>query len=125
MLTTIMRYSDPFVRLRQSSYRRGLHLNELEKTIVARQGFIEIADHCRDTINRIEDPRHCHRDTPMRGVVPKALHATGTCCRKCMFSWHRIPRHRALTDDERVYVERMILRWIRKEVQKKEVFIYN
>lgn len=116
MLSSIMRYSDPFIRLKHSSYRRDLHLNEMEAKIVLTNGFTEIVDVCQDMVEELQDPHHSHRDTPLRGVIPKARHATATCCRKCLFNWHRIPRYRPLTDAERLYILRLVLRWIKKEV---------
>jgi hypothetical protein len=116
MLTSIMRHSDPFMKLRESSYRRGLHLNELEKQIVLKEGFDEIVNECRKMIDTLSSPHHNHRDTPLRGVIPKARHATATCCRKCLYNWHKIPRCRPLSAEEQIYIVRMAVRWIKKEI---------
>ncbi|MFH0978928.1 MAG: DUF4186 family protein [Candidatus Woesearchaeota archaeon] len=116
MLTAIMHNSDPFMRLKNSSYRRELHLNELEKGLVLKQGFIGIIAACENVIDSLSNPHHSHRDTPHRGVVPKAQQATATCCRKCLCSWHGIPRFRQLTEEEKAYIIRLIVRWVKKEI---------
>jgi hypothetical protein len=116
MLTAIMRDSDPFVRLKQSSYRRGMGLTKLEKEFVIRHGFEKIVAKCREVLDDLDMPDYQHGETGYKGVVPKAQHATSTCCRKCMYRWHGIPRYRELTEEERSYVIRLILRWVRKEI---------
>jgi hypothetical protein len=115
MLTSIMRYSDPFLRLRQSNYRRNMHLTELEQQMVLKNGFTQLAEKCEDVIYDLQDPHHTHRETPYRGVIPKAQHATATCCRKCLFNWHSIPRYRPLNEDEQIYLTTLILKWVKKE----------
>ena len=114
MLTTIMRYSDPMAKLRK--YRGGIHLNEFEKQLVSKEGFIGIAESARLNITNFLTPHHEHRDTPKLGVVPKAMHATGTCCKRCLYIWHKIPRHRDLTEGEEIYTLTLILKWIKREV---------
>lgn len=118
MLTTIMRHSDPFVRLRKSSYRRQLHLNDLEKQIVLNEGFDKLAEKCKEVVYDLQYLEYTHKDTPYRGIIPKAQHATAACCRKCLFNWHRIPRFRDMTEQESHYVIVLILRWIKKETAK-------
>jgi hypothetical protein len=46
-------------------------------------------------------PKNDGNQTPMRGhPVFIAQHATATCCRGCMWKWHRVEKGRPLTDDE-------------------------
>jgi hypothetical protein len=116
MLTAIMRHSDPFVRLKSSSYRRNMGLTAFEKKSVMKEGFGKVVERCREALDDLDMPDYTHGETPYKGVVPKAQHATSTCCRKCMFRWHGIPRYRELTEEERAYVIRLILRWVRKEL---------
>jgi len=120
MLTSIMRYSDPFMMLKASTYRREIKLNDLERNIVLKEGFIRLAESSLASIDSLNDPHHCHRDTPHHGVVPKAQHATATCCRKCLFNWHRIPRYRELNEHEKAYVLHLILRWVKKETYARQ-----
>ena len=61
------------------------------------------------------EPLNDGKQTPMRGhPVFVAQHATGTCCRGCLAKWHRIPKGRDLTDDERAYVVGVLERWMRE-----------
>jgi hypothetical protein len=116
MLTAIMRHSDPFVRLKRSSYRRNMRLTALEREFVVKEGFDKVVEKCKGVLEDLDMPDYTHGETSYNGVVPKAQHATSTCCRKCLFNWHGIPRYRPLTDDERAYIIRLILRWVRKEL---------
>ena len=44
-----------------------------------------------------------------------AQHATGTCCRGCLYKWHRIPKGRELYPAEQDYVVEILLEWIRRQ----------
>jgi len=124
MLTAIMRYSDPFVKLRRSSYRRSICLTDIEKQIVLKAGFQNLFEECMEAFEELQCPDYNHKNTPYRGILPKARHATATCCRKCLWHWHRIPRHRPLTDDEKSYIVRIILRWVKKEIaERRNVYV--
>src|SRR5277367_3390193 len=47
--------------------------------------------------------------TPFQGrAVYYAQHATATCCRRCVEEWHAIPKGRALTEEELLYLSRLI-----------------
>jgi len=49
------------------------------------------------------------RQTPTCGnVLYYAMHATATCCRKCIEEWHAIPRGRPLEDDEVNYLTNLV-----------------
>ena len=45
-----------------------------------------------------------------------AQHATGCCCRICLFKWHQIPAGRPLTPQEQQYVVAVLMAWIEKEI---------
>lgn len=55
---------------------------------------------------------------PFRAKHPVfiAQHATATCCRNCLQRWHRIPKGRELSREERGYVVDVICGWIEREV---------
>jgi len=118
MLTQIMRYSDPFLRLRRSKFRRKFHLDARERGLVDRYGMSVIKEHARHMVEqRLNNAVQDGEQTPYRGhPVFKAQHATATCCRKCLFKWHRIPHYRDLTEEELDYVTGLLMRWIQKEV---------
>ena len=63
------------------------------------------------------EPRNDGRQTPYRNhPVFVAQHATATCCRSCLETWHDIPKGRRLDRDERAYVVEVIGRWIDREL---------
>lgn len=62
-------------------------------------------------------PRNDGRQTPYRNhPVFVAQHATATCCRTCLETWHAIPKGHQLDRDERAYVVEVIGRWIDHEL---------
>ena len=57
------------------------------------------------------------KQTPFRGhPVFVAQHATACCCLGCLEKWHRIPRGRELTLEEKAYVVAILERWFKKEM---------
>ncbi len=58
-------------------------------------------------------PRHDGRQTPWRGhPVFVAQHATATCCRSCLLTWHGVAKGIALDACQQVYVLAVLARWI-------------
>ena len=54
----------------------------------------------------------------MRGhPVFIAEHATATCCRGCLYKWHKIPQGRELNDDEIDYIVSVIMKWIENQMK--------
>lgn len=47
-----------------------------------------------------------------------AQHATATCCRTCLYKWHKIPPNKELNKKEIDYIINIIMLWIKKEVEK-------
>jgi hypothetical protein len=115
MWTSIMRYSDPMVRLRSSEFRRSFALGELELLQLQKWGWPLIRDHAEKIVRErlMVTGSHDGKQTPYHGhPVFIAQHATATCCRNCLFKWHRIPLFRPLTEDEIRLCVTLILRWI-------------
>ena len=116
-----MRHSDPFVRLKRSKFRRTMFLDEKEKEIFYVYGEDIIKEHARKIVSEMLAKPATEMDdghqTPKRGhPVFKAMHATATCCRKCLFKWHRIPRYRHLEMHEIDFIVNMIAAWINAKV---------
>ena len=44
-----------------------------------------------------------------------AQHATGTCCRECLYKWHHIDKNRNLTDREIRFIVALIMEWINRK----------
>jgi hypothetical protein len=51
-----------------------------------------------------------HADERASGFI--AQHATATCCRGCLWKWHRIEKGRALSDDEIGFVVELVMGWM-------------
>lgn len=111
---------DLFRRLSCSGFRSGFFLSEKDKAYVQEKGWDTIRSHAADFVAKRLAPAIPYNDgkqTPMRGhpVFP-AQHATGCCCRSCLYKWHRIPEGRPLTDQEQAYIVRILLEWIRRQM---------
>ena len=100
-------------RLSLSKFRSSFHLNSKMKLYVKDKGIDKIKNDTYDLINKRLRPKYIENDgkqTPMRQVHPTfiAQHATATCCRSCLYKWHRI--------EEVDYIVDIIIKWIEKEV---------
>jgi exodeoxyribonuclease V alpha subunit len=109
-----------FDRLRQSTFRSRFHLKAADKKYVSEKGLETIQLHACDFVAKRLAPAVIPNDgkqTPMRGhPVFLAQHATGCCCRGCLFKWHHIPIGRQLTDEEQQYIVAVLMAWIKKEM---------
>jgi len=118
MLTQIMKHSNNSLQLERNKFRRNLHLNSKEKDIYYIYGEDITKEHARRIITeRLEDPMSELGDghqTPMSGhPVFRAMHATATCCRDCLFKCYGIPKYRHLEMHEVDFVVNLIMDWIR------------
>ena len=58
------------------------------------------------------------KQTPMRGhPVFIAQHATATCCRGCLYKWHRIEQNKELNVKEQRFIVALIMEWIKQEIK--------
>lgn len=109
---------DLFHALAQSAFRRRQALRAGDLAYLRARGMETVLRHAGEMIaTRLApaQPPNDGRQTPMRGhPVFVAQHATGACCRGCLAKWHRIPRGRDLTDEERAYVVSILARWLRE-----------
>lgn len=111
-----------FERLAESRFRSGFHLRKQERNYFETQGRAKIEQHARDFIRERlapAEPRNDGKQTPWRGhPVFIAQHATGCCCRGCLYKWHRIPPHRPLTKAEQQYIVSVLMYWIDREMTR-------
>jgi hypothetical protein len=107
-------------QLSNSKFRSHFHLKENDKLYCKEKGLDIIEQHAYDFIVKRLAPKDINNDgkqTPMRGhPVFISQHATGTCCRGCLYKWHKIEKGKELNDKEIQYIVRLIMEWIKKEL---------
>lgn len=108
-----------FACLAASPFRQRFHLSAKDVAYLQRKGPILLAEHARRFIaERLAPacPDNDGKQTPMRGhPVFVAQHATATCCRGCLETWHGIAKGRALTAHQQEHAVAAILRWLEME----------
>ena len=111
---------DIFERLSRSKFRSNFKLKEKDIEYINKNGIDKIRKHAYDFINKRLSSKIIPNDgkqTPMRGhPVFIAQHATATCCRGCLYKWHRISQNRELTSNEIDYIVDIIMKWIEKQI---------
>lgn len=110
-----------FTALAKSPFRMRFRLGPKERAYLADKGVETVLAHGADFISaRLAParPKNDGKQTPMRGhPVFIAQHATATCCRGCLETWHAIPAGRALDAPEQAHVLAAIERWIRSQLE--------
>ncbi|MFH1716969.1 MAG: DUF4186 domain-containing protein [Planctomycetota bacterium] len=105
-----------FAALGGSKFRRRFRLRGKDAAYLKDKGLETILEHARDFVtSRLADARPANdgRQTPMRNhPVFVAQHATGTCCRKCLAKWHRVPTGTPLTEEQIDYIVAVLRRWL-------------
>lgn len=77
------------------------------------------ADFIRTRIAPAEIPND-GKQTPMHGhPVFVAQHATGICCRGCLYKWHNIPKGIALTQEQQRMLTDILMAWISNQLQSE------
>lgn len=107
--------------LSKSNFRSKFHLKQKDKDYICEKGIEKIRDHAYDFVNRRLAPKVIKNDgkqTPMRGhPVFIAQHATATCCRGCLYKWHKIPNGIELDEKQKEYIIEVIMAWINREMK--------
>jgi hypothetical protein len=107
-------------RIGRQAFRSTFHLRGRDRATAELRGLATMRRHADELVaSRLApaNPRNDGRQTPYRGhPVFVAQHATATCCRSCLESWHGVPPGRALDRVERDYVVDVIVRWIEREL---------
>ena len=109
--------------LSKSKFRSSFHLNTKMKDYTKEHGLDKIKEDAYYFINqrlKPKNPKNDGRQTPMKQVHPVfiAQHACACCCRGCLEKWHKIPQDKELTKEEVDYIVELIMKWIRKEIEK-------
>lgn len=109
-------------RLSKSKFRSSFKLGKKYKEYVKEKGIETIKKHAQDFISKRLAPENILNDgkqTPMKGhPVFIAQHATATCCRGCLYKWHKIQSGRKLTSEEQEYIVDLIIYWIEKQMKE-------
>lgn len=107
--------------LSKSKFRSSFSLKDKDKKYILDNGINKIIEHAYDILNKRLAPLVILNDgkqTPMRGhPVFIAQHATGTCCRSCLYKWHNINKDKKLSDNEVNYIVSIIIAWIIREMK--------
>ena len=108
--------------LSKSTFRNKFHLKEKEINYIKEKGIDKIQEHTKDFINKRLAQAVIQNDgkqTPMRGhPVFIAQHATGCCCRGCLYKWHKIPKGVELSEEQKNYICEVIMTWIKREIKR-------
>ncbi len=107
--------------LEKSKFRGSFHLNNSMKDYVREKGLNKIASDAYEIIEKRLSPAiiaNDGRQTPMKQTHPVfiAQHATGCCCRGCLFKIHNIEKGKKLTDSEIKYIVNVIMFWIKRQI---------
>lgn len=110
---------EALMKLKRSDFRARFHLSPKDIAYIDRVGMETVRRHCGDFIAARLAPAVIPNDgkqTPMRGhPVFIAQHACACCCRGCLEKWYRVPKGRALTENEQERVVRLLMTWIERE----------
>ena len=113
---------DIFYKLSLSKFRSKFKLSKKDIEYINLKTLPVIKEHALDFVKkRLADAKILNdgKQTPMRGhPVFVAMHATATCCRGCLYKWHKISKNKELTDNEITYVVDIIMKWIESEYIK-------
>lgn len=102
--------------LAKSKFRSSFKLRQNDIEYVFNKGFDVIEKHAFDLIkNRLGGTNILNdgKQTPMKGhPVFIAQHATATCCRGCLYKWHKIEKGRELSEKEIRFIVALVMEWI-------------
>ena len=108
--------------LSKSKFRSSFNLKEKDKEYIKEKGLDKIEEHAYDFITKRLAPKDIPNDgkqTPMKGhPVFIAEHATATCCRGCLYKWHKIRKEKDLSEKEIKYVVDIIMEWINRQMKE-------
>lgn len=113
-----MNNEDILDKLSKSKFRSSFRLKQKDIDYINDKGLDKIKEHAYDFITKRIAPSAISNDgkqTPMRGhPVFIAQHATATCCRNCLYKWHKIEKNKMLNKEEINYIVNLIMLWINK-----------
>lgn len=118
------KWEDLRSRLAKSKFRSSFHLKDEDREYFYLKGEVEVRRHALEFLLGRLAPAKLEKDgkqTPFHGhPVFVAQHATGSCCRSCLWKWHKIPMNKELSNDEIGYIIEMIMNWIREDIKSSK-----
>ena len=110
-------------KLQKSKFRSSFKLGKKEQLYLEEKGLAIIEEHAKKIIEQRLAPKEIKNDgkqTPYHGHPTFiAQHATATCCRGCLYKWHRIEKNKELTEEEKEYIIKLIMAWINNQLKEK------
>ena len=110
--------------LSKSNFRSKFCLKEKDKEYVINKGICVIEKHARDFVEKrlaSNNPKNDGKQTPMKGhPVFIAQHATATCCRGCLYKWHKMPKNVELTNEQKEHIVEVIMTWIKRQMKNQK-----
>ena len=105
--------------LSKSKFRSKFHLKDKDLEYINKCGINKIEEHAYDFITKRLAPSIIPNDThqtPYKGhPVFIAQHATATCCRECLYKWHKIEKNKELSKQEIDYIVSVIMTFIKSK----------
>ena len=115
-----MTIGEALAHLETSKFRSRFHLSARERAYIRDKGMEVIRSHAADFVRTRLAPAHPQNDgkqTPMRGhPVFVAQHACACCC---LEKWYHIPQGIPLTEEQQAGIVRLLMAWIRRDLQSK------
>ncbi len=113
-------FNELYGKLQKSKFRSSFKLKKKDIEYVESKGMDTITKHAYDFVAKRLAPAVIENDgkqTPMKGhPIFIAQHATGCCCRGCLYKWHGIEPGRELTSKEQEYVVSVLMHWIDRQL---------
>lgn len=107
--------------LSKSKFRSSFKLRKRELEYLSNRSLEEIEEHAFRFIKERLSGNNILNDgkqTPMKGhPVFIAQHATGTCCRGCLYKWHHISKDKVLEEREINFIVALIMEWIKRNMK--------
>lgn len=115
-----MNYEYILENLSKSKFRSSFKIKQKDIDYLKEKGSEEIKKHAYNFIRKRLAPKNILNDgkqTPMRGhPVFIAQHATATCCRGCLYKWHKIKKDKELNEKEITYIVNIIMLWLKRQI---------
>jgi hypothetical protein len=118
------RYIDQkLIALNKSKFRRNQKLSRKLTAYAREKGLATLEKHAWDLLSKRLFPEISNfkipdgKQTPYRNhPVFLAQHGTGTCCRKCLWKWHRISTVGEIPEKYQHYIIAIIIEWLRRKI---------